>query len=531
LLHIKQGFTVLTKIDKVDADIADLVEMEVREFLKGSFLEQSPILRVSSLTKEGIPQLIETLRDCVKKTGAKNETDIFRLPIDRCFTMKGFGTVVTGTLIAGRVQKEQEVEILPIQRLTRVRGLQVHGHASNEAKAGQRTALNLQGIEVADVQRGMVLTAPRLFQPTSMLDCHLELLNSAPGPIQSRKRIRFHIGTAELMGHVVLLGQDRLQPGGSAFVQIRLEEPTFTLPGDRFIIRQYSPMVTIGGGEILDAQPEKHRRSDPRVIDKLKIFREAGIDEALLAVVEESALKGTEFLRLAARRGITPARVQERLLALAKSGRVRILSEKPMTVVSAAAFKQAADAAAATVKRFHETNPLVQGIGREELKARVFGNASESVFGAVLDKLVGDKKISVAQDIIHEFGRTITLKADEQRIRTQLLERFQSLGLQAASADEVIDALKLDRTTARKIVQLMLKENALVKISEDMVVDRGTVDKLIEQIKALKAKTPKLGVGEFKDLTGVTRKRAIPLLEYLDRQRVTRRVGDERTIL
>jgi selenocysteine-specific elongation factor len=290
-------------------------------------------------------------------------------------------------------------------------------------------------------------------------------------------------------------------------------------------------MVTIGGGEILDAKPEKHRRSDPRVIDKLKIFRDAGIDEALLAVVEESGLNGTEFLRLAARRGITPAGVQERLLALARAGRVQILSEKPMTAVSSVAFKQAADAAAATVKRFHETNPLVQGIGREELKARVFGNASELVFGAVLNKLANDKKISVAQDIIHEFGRTITLKSDEQRIRTQLLERFQSLGLQASSADEVIDALKLDRTTARKIVQLMLKENTLVKISDDMVVDRGTVDKLIEQIKALKSKNPKLGVGEFKDLTGVTRKRAIPLLEYLDRQRVTRRVGDERTIL
>src|SRR2546429_2982220 len=273
LLRIKHGFTVLTKIDKVEPDMADLVEIEVREFLKGTFLERSPILRVSSHTREGIPQVIETLREFVAKAGAKDSNDIFRLPVDRCFTMKGFGTVVTGTLIAGRVQKEDEVEILPTERKARVRGIQVHGHASNEALAGQRTALNLQGIEVSQIQRGMVLTTPGLFIPTSMFDCHLELLRSAANPIEMRKRIRFHIGTAELMGYVVLLGQNRLEPGHTAFAQIRLEEPAFALPGDRFIIRQYSPMLTIGGGQILDSAPLKHRRNDKNVIQTLRGFQ------------------------------------------------------------------------------------------------------------------------------------------------------------------------------------------------------------------------------------------------------------------
>ena len=531
LLYIRRGFTVLTKIDKVDSDIADVVEVEVRDFLKGSFLEHSPIVRVSSQTGQGIPDLIQTLRDSIKHTEQKNAGELFRLPIDRCFTMKGFGTVVTGTLIAGRIQKEEEVEILPMRRVTRVRGIQVHGHASSEAVAGQRTALNLQGIEVADVERGMVLAAPHLFNATSMLDCHVELLSSAPGPIESRKRIRFHTGTAELMAHLVLLGQERLDPGGSGFAQIRLEEPAFALPGDRFIMRQYSPMVTIGGGEILDAHPEKHRRSDPRVIDKLKIFKDAGLDEAIHTVIGEAGLLGIELSTIAASRGVAPARVKERLLAMGKTGSVRILGDNPMVVVSSAAFKAAADAAVITVKRFHETNPLVQGIGREELRARVFAEASNLVYQAALDKLAGDRKIAVSLDVIHEFGRKVTLKADEEAMRAQLLQRFQSQGLQATSSDEVIDALKLDRPTARKIVQLMLKENVLVKISEDMVIDRMTLDRLIADVKARKSTNPKLGVAEFKDLTGVTRKYAIPLLEYLDRQRVTRRVGDERTIL
>jgi len=531
LLHIKQGLTVLTKIDKVEPDMADLVEIEVREFLKGTFLERSPILRVSSQTRQGIPQVIETLREFVGKAGAKDSNDIFRLPVDRCFTMKGFGTVVTGTLIAGKVQKEEEVEILPTGRKARVRGIQVHGDASNEALAGQRTALNLQGVDVADIQRGMVLTAPGLFKPASMLDCHLELLPSAANGIEMRKRIRFHVGTAELMGYVVLLGQDRLEPGESAFVQIRLEEPAFALPGDRFIIRQYSPMLTIGGGQILDAAPEKHRRSDKTVHDRLRIFKEGSADEQLMAIINDSGLKTVDLAELSARRGVVPARARDRIAALLKAGRVRVLAENPLVVVAAKAFDDAAAAAAAAVQRFHETNPLVPGIGREELKARLFSDASILLFQSVLDKLVADKKIVLAQDLIHAFGRKVTLKADEEKMRDQLAQRFQSLGLEVPSPDELINSLKLDRNTARKIIQLMVKENALVKITEDMLIHRVAMDKLIADVRARKSKNPKIGVGEFKDLTGVSRKFAIPLLEYLDRQRVTRRVGDERMIL
>jgi len=530
LLHIKQGLTVLTKIDNVEREMADLVEVEVREFLKGSFLERSPILRVSSLTGEGIPQLIEALRQAIGNVAPKDDTELFRLPVDRCFTMKGFGTVVTGTLIAGQVHKEDAVEIFPSQRTTRVRGIQVHGRASNEARAGQRTALNLQGVEVAEIERGMVLTVPGVFKPTSMFDCNLELLRSAPAPIEMRKRVRFHIGTAELMGYVVLLGQERLNPGESALVQIRVEEPAFALPGDRFIIRQYSPMITIGGGQILDAFPEKHRRSDKAVLQRLKIFKDGSVEERLMAIIEGAGLQTVDLSHLVAGLGLSPQHVREALTALTKSGRIRKVSENPMTVVSVAAFKGAEERAVAEVQRFHRTNPLVQGIGREELRAR-FDGMTGGLFQAMLDKLAADKKIVVAQDVIYEFGRRVTLKADEEQIREKLAERFRSHGLQAAAPDELIDGLKLNRITARKIIQLMVKENALVKISEDMFVDRKAIDELIAAIKALKSKNPKLGVPEFKDLTGVSRKYAIPLLEYLDRQRVTRRVGDERVIL
>jgi selenocysteine-specific elongation factor len=531
LLHIRQGFTVLTKIDRVEAGIAELAEVEVKEFLRGSFLEGSPILRVSSTTKQGIAELVDTLKDFVAKAAPRDANDVFRLPVDRCFTMKGFGTVVTGTLIAGNVKKDKEVEILPSQRTARVRGIQVHGRAAAEAMAGQRTALNLQGIELADVQRGMVLTVPHLFKPTSMLDCHIELLRSSPDSIETRKRIRFHVGTAELMARVVLIGQDRLQPGESAFAQIRLEGPVFALPGDRFIIRQYSPMVTIGGGEILDAMPEKHRRTDKAVVPKLRVLKEAAQEDRIMAIIDDAGLQGVELQDLVAQRGLAPDRVREYAAKLENANRIRILGSNPFTVASAKSFADAVDATASAVRRFHGANPLLQGISREELKARLFGKASNLLFQAVLEKLAADQQIAFAHDLIHEFGRKVTLSADEARIRTQVAERFRLLGLQAPSADEVITALGLDKITARKIIQLMLRENALVKISEGLLIDGAALDELIRSVKMLKAKSPTLGVGEFKNLTGVSRKFAIPLLEYLDRQRITRRVGDERMIL
>ena len=531
LLRIKQGFTVLTKVDKAEPEMVDLVEEEVRDFLKGSFLENSPILRVSSYTRQGVPELIETLRGYAKRAQPKDAQQIFRLPIDRCFTMKGFGTVITGTLIAGQIQRDDEVEIFPSQRITKVRGIQVHGRTSNEAKAGQRTALNLQGIEVAEIQRGMVLTVSSTFTPTSMFDCHLELLRSAPNAIVMRKRIRFHVGTAELMGYVVLIGKDRLEPGQSSFVQIRLEEPTFALPGDRFIIRQYSPMVTIGGGQILDAYPQKHRRAEKGIVEKLHALRDGSLEDRLMVVIDEAALSSIDLARLVGHSGVAASKARETLSALARSGRIRVISENPPIVVSESAFKDAQARSAVEVKRFHQTNPLVQGISREELKNRALGDVPNFVLQAVLDRLIADKKLAVSQDAIHDYGRKVTLKADEEQMRNQITERFQSQGLAVPSPDELIDGLKLERTTARKIIQLLLKENVLVKISDEMVVHHITLKKLIEDVKNRKEKNPKLGVGDFKDLTGVSRKYAIPLLEYLDRQRITRRVGEDRLIL
>jgi selenocysteine-specific elongation factor len=531
LLHIKRGLTVLTKVDATDPDLVDLVEIEVHEFLKGSFLEDAPVIRVSSLNGDGIPQLTAELKTIATEVPGKDDSQIFRLPIDRAFTMKGFGTVVAGTLIAGRVRTDDEVEILPGRRGARVRGIQVHGNSVGEARAGQRTALNLQRIELDEVERGMVVTSPGVFAPSVAFDVHVELLRSAPAPIVRRKRIRFHIGTAEVMGYVVLLGQDELQPGQAAFAQVLLERPAFALPGDRFIIRQYSPMLTLGGGEILDGRPEQHRRSDRSVPERLEILHGSPLNERIASLIEGAGVGAMDLEELIGRLGLGRDQVERALGELASEGSIRDIGDTPRVVVAASILEEAAAALLNAVRQFHQSEPLAKGIGREDLKGRTVRNASPLLFRAALDHLVHSEQITLDQDIVHEYGRVVTLGGEEARMREQLEARFRALGLQAPSADEIIRDLQLDHSPARKILQLMVKEQAVVKIAEGMLVDRRALQKLIEDVRALKPAQTRFGVKEFKDLTGLSRKFAVPLLEYLDTQRVTRRVGDERIIL
>lgn len=531
LLHVKRGITVLTKVDATEPDIADLAEMEVREYLKGSFLEDAPVIRVSSITGAGIDELKAELNRLSQEIVPRDASQMFRLPIDRCFTMKGFGTVVSGTLIAGRIHRDEEVEVLPSRLSARVRGIQVHGGNVDEARAGQRTALNLQRIELNEIERGMVLGPPGVFRPTSVFDVELELLRSAPGPIVRRKRVRFHVGTAEVMGYVVLLGQDTLEPGASAFAQIHLERPTFALPGDRFIIRQYSPMVTVGGGEIVDAQPRRHRRMDAEVTRALQSFKTASLDERVAALVEDAGTRTIDAGELVGRLGVTPDQIESALERLVEDHVVRLLQKEPAVAVSNSVFNASGKAVHDEVAQFHEAEPLAKGIAREDLRGRTLRGGSPMLFRALLEHLASAHQLAVEQDIVRLYERTVTLSEEDGRIRTQLEERYRGFGLQAPAADDVLRELGIERTRGRRILKLMVDERVLGKVSEDTFADAAALASLVEKVRGLKQTSPRFGVKEFKDLTGLSRKFAMPLLEYLDAQRVTRRIGDERVIL
>ncbi len=523
LLAIRRGITVLTKSDAVDAEMLEVVRLEVEDYVRGSFLDaaQSPMVAVSSLTGAGLNELKSALAKVASEVTAKNSAAITRLPIDRVFTMKGFGTVVTGTLVAGTIRKEEELEVFPSVKRVRVRGVQVHGSPAEAAVAGQRTALNLAGLSTEELARGMTLATADTFRSTSRVDALLSLLASAK-PFKDGAHVHFHAYTTETIAEARLYGTKQLKPGDEAYAQLRLAEPMLLLPGDRFIVRQFSPVVTIGGGVVLDASPVTRKQRAADAIAFLKILRDGSPEQVLAA---RAARRGAMGLRLDDIPGEMNVRREEATKLAAKAGLVWC---NPVLVAPAAFAEVKADVLSA-LKKFHDANPLVTGMNKEELRERI--NLGPEVFYSVLEKLAEEKKLEVAGELVHLSGRGVVMKDEETESKKIIEQAFASAGLKVPSLKEVLAGLKLDKIRAQKIVTLLLRDKVLIKISEELVFHQSALMDLRHKIAALKTSTPKIDVARFKDMTGVSRKYAIPLLEYLDRERVTRRVGDERVIL
>ncbi len=523
LLGVRRGIAVITKVDAVDAETLDLVRMEVEEFLRGSFLEGQAIVAVSSLTGAGLEELKRAMITAAVDVQPRDALALMRLPIDRVFTMKGFGTVVTGTLIAGTIHREDELEVFPTGQRVRVRGVQVHGESAEAAVAGQRTALNLAGASTEDLARGMTLAPAETFLTTRRVDVKLRLLASAARPLKNRARVHFHSYTMETVGEIVFHGDNQIAPGKEVFARVKLPDPELLLPGDRFIIRQFSPVVTIGGGVVLDAAPI------PRMPDQDSFLRflDAGQPAAILeARIARRGGDGISAARLVGETGWTRAFVDDGLASALQFGRVRRIDDLLVNVTAVAQLQRSM---ANTVAGFHQKNSLVAGIAKEELREQV--KASEEVFAEALAGLVRENKIEVAGDLLRLPGHGVVMKDEEAESKKTIEAAFATAGLKVPSLAEVIAGLKVDKARAQKIVTLLLRDKVLVKISEDLVFHRGALEQLRRQMAAFRLKSTKIDVAKFKELTGVSRKYAIPLLEYLDRERVTRRVGDAREIL
>ncbi|MFZ0797457.1 MAG: selenocysteine-specific translation elongation factor [Terriglobales bacterium] len=523
LLAIRRGITVLTKSDAVDAETLEVVRLEVGDYLCGSFLDpaQSPLVAVSSLTGAGLDELKFSLIKVASEVAAKNSNALARLPIDRVFTMKGFGTVVTGTLVAGTIRKEEELEVFPSGKRVRVRGVQVHGSSAEAAVAGQRTALNLAGLSTEDLARGMTLATPDTFHSTSRVDALLSLLPSAK-PFKDGARVHFHAYTTETIAEVRLYGAKQVKPGDEVYAQLRFAEPMLLLPDDRFIVRQFSPVVTIGGGAVLDASPATRKQRTDQTVAFLRIMRDGSLEQMLAARVARRDAIG---LRLEDVPGEMNIRWEEAAKLLAPAELVWC----NQVLVAPAAFAEAKAEVLLALKKFHDANPLVAGMSKEELRDRV--NLGPEVFYSVLAKLAEEKKLEVAGELVHLPGRGVVMKDEEAESKKIIEQAFASTGLKVPSLKEVLAGLKVDKLRAQKIVTLLLRDKVLIKISEELVFHQSALLDLRRKIAALKTTAPKIDVARFKNMTGVSRKYAIPLLEYLDRERVTRRVGDERVIL
>ena len=535
LLGIRQGLVAITKTDLVDSDIIELVRLEIQEFVRGSFLEAAKALPVSARTGEGLEPLKEELRRLALVVTPKPEDLPFRLPIDRAFVMKGFGTVVTGTLLSGRIDKDSEVEIYPLGRRVRVRGIEVHNADAQTALAGQRTAVNLPGLEAKEISRGMVLAPPGVFKATGRLDCKLNLLPDAR-PLKNCARVHFHCNTSETLAEVVLLDRKDLPPGTSAFAQLRLSEPGVFMPGDRFIIRQFSPVTTIGGGTVLDNQPERHRVRDSSVVPLLDALERGGAQvrlEWLVRQTGEALLSG-----LVSRTGWLPGEVLRLGRMLASENRLLLLGQPPELFVHSEHFLGLAAKLIEQLERFHAANPLVAGLPKEDLRSRTGAGSplrsaapSTLLFNALLQTLVAQGKIEVQGETVRLAGHKIQLTPEEQAAKEQISEAFGRRGLEVPSPPEVLAKLRIDRLRAEKLLQILLRENVLCKVTEDLIFHRSALSQLKELLAQRKAQSNRINVTVFKEITGLSRKYAIPLLEYLDREHVTRREGDERIIL
>jgi selenocysteine-specific elongation factor len=503
LLGVQRGITVLTKSDAVDAETLDVVRLEVEEFLHGTFLQppKAPIVAVSSLTGAGLDDLKRAMVAAAAQVQPRDSKALARLPVDRVFTMKGFGTVVTGTLMSGTIHRDEELEVFPTGRRVRVRGVQVHGQAGDAAIAGQRTALNLADASTEDLSRGMSLAPQSTFTAVRRVDAN----------------------TMEAVAEIAFHGVKQLTPGSHAFARIKLPGAALLLPGDRFIIRQFSPVVTIGGGTVLDPAPVPRMPGHEAFLQLLASGEPASILQARIA---RRGHNGMTTSQLVAETGWTRDFIESQIAKAVKDKVVLRIGDLFVDAPATAALQQTI---VNSVEGFHRKNSLVGGIAREALREQA--KASTEVFTACLDLLAREKKIETVGDLVRLPGRGVAMKDDEAESKKQIEDAFASAGLKVPALHEVIAGLKVDKSRAQKIVTLLLRDKILIKISDELVFHRSALEELRRLVMMQKTKSSKMDVAKFKELTGVSRKYAIPLLEYLDREHVTKRIGDTREIL
>jgi len=526
LLRVPAGLVVITKTDLADASMLDVVRLEIQELVSDSFLEGAPVVAVSARTGEGIPALRRTLADLASTARRRTSDGPPRLPIDRVFSMKGFGTVVTGTLLSGRLTHDDELVLQPSGRVVKVRGLHVHGKSQGEAVAGQRVAVNLSGVDVADITRGETLTSTDAVTVTRHADVQIELLPTAR-QLKHGARVRFHQGTRELVGRIVLPDATHLEPGASACVRIYLDAPAALVRGDRFILRAYSPLATIAGGTILDPLPPQRGVRTAAGIARLQRLRQSEQD-AVMAAIEDAGLCGLPLPQLSGRMGVASTQRRALVERLVHSS---LASDIGGTLVAASRLSAVEEAVVAAVTRYHAGHPLEDGMPREEARERLFARAPLPVFEHVL-RVLTDRKRIIARDRIALAGHTVALTHDEARARDAMVETLRAAKLTPPDPSMLAAQIGAPLEVVTRIATLLVRRSELVRAG-DLLFHESAMKQLKSEIQSLKQSgvTNTIDVASFKDRYNITRKYAIPLLEYLDRERVTKRVGDARKIL
>ena len=537
LLGVSHGVVALTKCDLVDEDTVELVRLETRELVEGSFLESAPLIPVSSKTGEGLDALRAAISAAAGRVTGRSSDGAIRLPVDRVFSMKGFGTVVTGTLASGRLDVDQELRLLPRDRPVKIRGLQVHGAGCASATAGQRVAVNLGGVDLSDAARGETLASPRCFEPTRRFDADLALLPTARA-LKHGARVRFHQGTSEILGRVAISSvlareadagvPSEVPAGARAHVRIRLESPAVLTRGDRYILRAYSPSITIGGGRVLDPKPPRGGTRTEATRTRFARLDSGPMlepDDAIRLMVEEHDSAGLPLAALTWRVAVAPAQVEAVVARLVADGRVRRIEG---WLVASEVIARLEATLLAALERYHSRQPLSEGLAREEARERMFGRASTAVFDTVVAGLVAAKKI-VARDHLALCSHRLSLTDGEARAKEAIERAVLQHGLTPPDRAALQAVAGCPADVVERVLKLSIRQKVLVRV-DALIFHVDVLERIKSEIRAM-GSSASLDVGAFKARYGVTRKYTIPLLEYLDRERVTRRAGDQRVVV
>jgi selenocysteine-specific elongation factor len=529
LLRIESGVVAITKCDLADEEWVDLVEADIRDLVQGSFLEGKPILRVDGISGRGIESLREALIAMAGTKRAEVGGSIFRMPVDRVFSIKGFGTVVTGSVLSGRVSVDGRLEILPSRLSVRVRGIESHGAVVSEARAGMRAALNLTQVGTTDIARGDVVATPARLVPTYMLDGSLSILKSSPLAIKQRERVRLHIGTKELLARVMVLDGDELMPGETGLVQLRLEEKTAVQRLDRFVVRRYSPPITIGGGEILDANPTKHRkRHASHVISALREIEVSDTGDLLVALLSKAGWLTT--VDLVTQSALTEAQVEEEVSALQEAGRVfSIESKGKQLLVSRETFEQFETEMISTLELHHEENPLKMGFRKGEIRSRLKKSLPDPVFDKFLKLAEEAGVINVHEEgIISLHGFEVKLSQKERTAMRALEDALHKGGLRPPDRRQLMSALGLEESIARSLLQFLVDQGIAVNLDGNIYFHSDWVADARAKLEEMFSKTKEVSMSDFRARLDTSRKYAMPLLNHFDNIGVTRRIGDMR---
>ncbi len=525
LLQVKRGLVVITKIDLVEEEWLEMVEEEVREIVEGSFLADAPIHFVSSLTKQGVEELRQAIEAIASMVPGKDSEAPLRIPIDRVFTVAGFGTVLTGTLLSGKVDSGQVVELLPPRKEFRVRGVQVHGKMVETAEAGQRVALNLSGLEKGEVIRGSIVADPGFFHLTRFCDTKLKILSTATRPLSNMAPVHFYLGTARVVARMLLLGSEAIKPGQEGFVQCRLDKPMVAHRGDRFIIRSYSPMITIGGGIILDENPRRHKRFRGDVLTRLEQLEKEDLS-FVLQRLQETGVSTLEAL--SQRTKIGQGQLQKILNEAIQNGKVVLIGNYFSTPEI---IREWESAVMEELERFHREKPLQPGLQ----KARIAAALPYKLTGKAYDELLRHME----QKGLVLFKGELIFKSDfkprpseaQEKKMADIMKIFAEADLNAPSLKELWEKTGLKKEEGESLIDYLVKEGRLVKVLEDFYLHKDTYKRCLQVLQEYFQNSESITLGQYRDLLHTSRRRAQALLEYFDGCKYTRRQGDERVAL